>query len=470
MTQPKKDDYFDHPLFLVRWHRAAVAHPLVRGGLLALILGTLGVGLYLFALQALGPRAISELVPENAVLVAQGNQVIKEPLPAEGLKEKVADVWLWGHPEGTADLRFYSMEESDEPLNSSLPHSRILQDYFVVGASDEALLALESVEQGDALPLKYNEAYMNLRPRLPYQTDGFIYRLTPWALNEFNELLQAELPQPIALMTEQLMADVFTPTLFTHDDRGDHFYEQLVTYGDKSWTAGGPLFHLNEKYKGDLLSYLPASLKFAVAGQDLATLKSQVHAHFLPEDQRNLVDEMILNKVIQWLPELTTPAEIAPLFSHEYAMAQTENGWILALTLSPDSNALWESIQTDLVSHGLIAIQDNRIRRVPLTAETHQHEGLPYTTLRQENGNPLVHLYHIEGLGILAWDNQDMHSILDAVNDSSQGYTSTLEYDRISPLVDRMDHLVIRDGDAAGVSLFDDGLMVHRVITPSHGN
>lgn len=109
--------------------------------------------------------------------------------------------------------------------------------------------------------------YQNVRNRLSYEADAFVYMepadldtlIVPWLNHNGFSSAHAWL---------QVLQRI--PALgFTLDFRDEYWYGEGVAIIDKEQLSTGQFYHAEERYEGNLLAYAPQDTEILIGGQDL---------------------------------------------------------------------------------------------------------------------------------------------------------------------------------------------------------
>jgi hypothetical protein len=472
-SKTPKDPYFKHPKFLKQWHEALLKNRWLRGGILAAILISLSTGLVVLAFRIWEPPAISKLIPDTTVkFVTKADTGGTSFL--DGVGDQVGMVWFGEG--GFPQLQFYTirdqvMVENELIAEQAIKYSRLFENYFVVGDSEASLSILDDVKRGSIPSLHTDPDFIKMRPNLSYRPDSFEYIQTPLIMREdAYEFFYTQIPRRdwLDAPIDYLFSYVFTTTGTTFENG----FQKSYIVGDKSLMEGEALFHLEEKYKGNLLEKLPLEISSLYAGQDLVTTTNQFIELLDGTDgvSGKILEGLIADKLHHYLPnDVSVEESLGKLFNNEYAYAGTETGAkILLLELDDDSPA--DELVGQFEAHGITEINSvtGNLRSIPVEFKRSNHDGTEYHSFIKTNGDTVFAFAVIDDILILTTEITEMEQTIDSFQNNAKSYADTPGYGKLEPLLSSSDHLQIIKRKATGINLFDDGVIRQQVsITPS---
>ncbi|MDP2624819.1 MAG: hypothetical protein Q8P27_01395 [Candidatus Peregrinibacteria bacterium] len=539
-----KEIYFNGPHFLKRWHEKLMNSRFLRGGILAVILLGVGLGAVTLAYRLWQPPSLAELLPAAETLAyiefdIEAYKLATEDAPP-GFPFSINDLkclfsgdflslecdtptWMGNHA-GLAWIQNLTTNEvhqwifmevddrsvAEEYMGSLQTETTIaymLRGYLIVGPNNETLEYLKDVEAGNRNSLKQDIDFIELRPHLSYHAAAFGYmnpRLA-WSLanNEEESAWQGlwlEREWEFELLAEMVRwAPAFGMTLTDHE-AGVMIQTYLV--GDKQLVGGNALFHMDTKYKADLLQYFPDTVDRFVGGEDLGNGLDQLADVFNAIDGVSglVLEGILMDKLIPYFGDDYSLSEtFYPLFGNEYAVGwileedcsmvhmipeseqedimecTSEYRPILAIELDEETTITTiESLNETLLSRGLIEIdvENSTLRQMSLEMTVETQRDMNFNVLKQEDGSDLIQFMVYEDILFVTTQKSEMKSVINALLDSEGLWSGTNSYAWFEEVLSSADHGVSWGTNGSygterihsGINLFDDGISTLHIL------
>ncbi len=420
----------------------------VRGGLLALVLLVFGAGLFALTFQVWRAPTLAKYLPSGSTIAfVEGDLELWLTLQDFLSEEEIeSDGVAWiASKDGHYGSASYVYEDHQWQTESTV---RVYE------------------------PLKKDENYIKMRPNLPYHPLVFAY-LEPSALWDVLGAPRLKQIYPVVATKLDLFSDAFPwfPAMgVSIDYLVDSAVVQTYTVGDKSLLDGEALFHLNEKYQGELINYFSESVPTYVGGQNLATTFEQIETVLsAANDQASLLN--LQDKFEYYFGEEMVLAEtLTPLFENEYALAVTpqeeKSTWILAIQLTEETSQIVEDLKDKFLSRGLLKVdkEAETLSQIQLTVKEKSHEGLAYSTIQLEDLSDYLHFFVFEDVLFLSFDRTETEQALKTLSDNE---SARLEIP--DEIIRFSDHVLVANSKegyrvSSGINLFDDGLSTLHII------
>lgn len=478
----------------------------IRGGLLALILVGFAAGLMMLAFRIWEPPELAKLLPAAETLHYEEGNLPTETLPPgtaslRGQVELLASRDLSTQALLTSRLEFYTIGERNQLLLDET--HRLFKRYYVVALEPNSTVGfslLEHVRLGEIPSILQDSLFRAMRPALPYRAPRFELNQTWYWWAEKSEAFFSAFPlfEPLKIGFGSLTYGAF-PLFGSVKEKTDvGTLTQTYVAGLKDFkiteTEYPFLFHLDKKYKGKLLSYLPENLTTLYAGEQLATTLEQLidllnYASETPLETPLLTEKIDRLFTTYFGPTLDRRQILNPLLDNEYAIGfftpsdpsapptdyrLPTTDFLIALELTPDTTPLLDQLVQAFLAQGLVQIdrENASIKAEKLTPRRTEYRGTLYDLYVLPGGQPFLAALIKEDVAILTTGKSEMEQVIDAMSGTGR-YTESEKYRIIEPLIDVVDHLQAQDAKpdgqtaravglpaVAGANLFDDGMMI----------
>lgn len=481
----------------------------LRGGLLALILVVFAAGLVMLAFRIWEPPELAKLLPAAETLHYEEGNLPTETLPPgttslHGQVELLAGRDLSTQALLTSRLEFYTIGQRNRLLLDET--HRLFKRYYVVALEPHSTVGfslLEHVRLGEIPSLEQDSLFRAMRPALPYRAPRFELDQTWYWWAEKSEAFFSAFPlfEPLKIDFGSLTYGAF-PLFGSVKEKTDMgTLTQTYVAGLKDFkiteTEYPFLFHLDKKYKGKLLSYLPENLTTLYAGEQLATTLEQLidllnYASETPPETPLLTEKIDRLFTTYFGPALDRRQILNPLLDNEYALGFFESAnaqstespvplsplktinyqlptapSLLALELTPDTTPLLDQLVQAFLAQGLVQIdrENSSIKAEKLTPQRTEYRGTLYDLYILPGGQPFLAALIKDDVAILTTGKSEMEQVIEAMGGAGR-YTDSEKYRMIEPLIDKVDHLRAQAATpiglpaAVGANLFDDGMMI----------
>lgn len=489
-ANPPKDLYVDSPPFLKHWHKTLIENRWLRGGILALILGVFAMGLVMMAFRVWEPPDLAKLLPKDTLHYQEGlmtgswGALSPEPEPIPGTQglRGLANI-----SSETGLTAFYALKSRFNKYRSTIALDgarRFFRRYYVVAETPAAFDTLERAQQGAIPTLSKDPFFQAMRPALPYRASFFEFYRTGFWWTEKSEAIFSifSFAEPARASLEHLAQNSFPLLGSVVKFTGAGKLTQTYVAGDKEFKkseAGDPFFfHLEKKYKGKLLPYLPGTITALYGGEQLGATLEQLSDLLNVGSETRIGTALIGEKVDRFFltyfgPTLDRRQILNPLFDNEYAVGffpseSSPPAFLLALELTPDTVPLLDQLVQAFLGRGLVQIDREKasIKAEKLEPRRIEYNGELYDLYVRSSGQPFLAALIKDEVAILTTGKKEMEQVIDAMNGTGR-YTDSEKYPMIEPLIDSVDHLHAAPADggatdvrAMGVNLFDDGMMI----------
>jgi hypothetical protein len=521
-SHAESDVYFENPHWLRACHNRLMQGPWLRGLILAAILVALGIGTIAIGERLFTAPSISKYLPADETVayvefnLPAYNSALQDvpasfPWNPASLNERltaylsepsdVLPTWVgdhagiaWvDHGSGTVETWIFletkeSPSSTEESFFESDPNQEWYEgDYLVMGPPTPEASLLWQVKTGERPALKNDPNFMTLRPALDYQSAAFFYmkpqgaveafELNPWAAShpEWQRVAAMLVPAlPAMGMTVQLNEETQTVELETY------------WVGDKSLNNDEALFHIDQKYKGDLLEWLPTSATRFTGGEQLATTFDQITALLDALQGTGFLYEALLEQKGQTYfgQNFDLQTDLGPLFDNEYLLLWVEEAFtvtvdvnydslvaeapILLLQLTEETLPHVETLVEDLLNHGLVEVDESTgtVTAASLTLEAREESGIKYNAFTRDDGGEFLQYLVQDDVLVITTHATEMKTMIDALLGDEETQPSFEYIFAVEEGVDFGDHVQVSlpggwwgiDQLFSGFNLFDDGM------------
>lgn len=507
-SQPATDVYFNKPHWLRVWHNHLLQGPWLRGFILALILVALALGTMILGDRLFEPPSIVKYLPADATVAyiefdldqydaaltlaplafpwnpmalhERLSVYLPEPstLLPHWVGNKVGLAWIL-NPE-TEQLETWVFLEMEEVPIKTLPEGKTIGDvqndpnyeqyangvffegdpdyewyagdYLVMGPDDPESIEdplLWKVMTGEVPNLKKDPNYLQLRPTLPYEATAFFYMSPALAWDTLLSWVPLEGWRADIVETLLPMSPAMGMVLQAHEQG---IAVQTHWLGDKTLLGGEAFFHMDEKYRGRLLSWLPSTTVRFTGGQSLAPWIEQgftLLAVFDPS-KAAIYEALLLKNATSYVSEsFDIKSAFKTFFEQEYALAWLQGNpilcgdrdWgelcgtpemhpVLFVELTSDSVAILERLVEALLAHGVVEtdLSAGTVSHSALTLEVEEENGMKFNLLVQEDGTPLVYYLVVEDQVLIVTRQRDeIKTMIDTLLGNEETYSFSAE-------------------------------------------